>query len=96
MNSSSTKTSLIKRASPRLALHQLLLTEEPRCRRQVNARSWRDQDLSSERRNVRFGAEEAMVGTTWMGAERPLRQVAVYARFHPTRLFTRHVIAIVS
>jgi hypothetical protein len=68
MNSSSTKTSLIKWASPRLALHLLQLTEEPRCRRQVNVRSWRDLDLSSERRNVRFGAEEAMVGTTWMGA----------------------------
>jgi hypothetical protein len=63
MNSSSTKASLIKRASPRLALHPLQLTEEPRCRRQVNVRSWRDQDLSSVRRNVRFGAKEAMVRT---------------------------------
>jgi hypothetical protein len=55
----------MKRASPRPALHLLQLIEEPRCRRQVNVRSWRDQDLSSERHNVRFGAEEAMVGTTW-------------------------------
>ena len=70
MNSSSTKTSLMKQASPRLALHLLQLIEEPRCRRQVNVRSWRDQDLSSERRNVRFGAKEAMVGTTWLGAKR--------------------------
>jgi hypothetical protein len=70
MNSSSTKTSLMKQASPRLALHLLQLIEEPLCRRQVNVRSWRDQDLSSERRNVRFGAKEAMVGTTWLGAKR--------------------------
>jgi hypothetical protein len=56
MNSSSTKTSLMKQASPRLALHLLQFIEEPRCRPQVNVRSWRNQDLSSERRNLRFRA----------------------------------------